>query len=186
MEEKTKQRVRIEQPGKESRQRRNGCLAAGAVLGILVGIMVALYGLPPILRAMYGEKVIDPGDERTVGGRTLSVSGFTVGRDELCLGIPGCPAESIQLSLRVTVEDPWSPDTDDFQIEIAGIDTWIGAIDPIDGVLETDLQFLPGETRTVILRFPLPLGFTAVETEPDSLHITTPRARLELSPELRR
>lgn len=187
MESGRRNRIRLEQPGDDDRKGRTGCIAMGAVLGVLAGVMVALYALPPILNSLYGEKAVAPGASRTVDGIEFRVISFTVGPDEHCEGLPACPPASIQLSMAVTAaaDEGWTPDPEDFLVEVDGVETWIEAIAPLEGVPATDLRWLPSQQRTVVVRFPLPLGSTAEAAEPVAIHVTTPRARLELDGSLR-
>jgi len=164
---------------------RAGCLALGAILGILAGIMVALYALPPILNAIYGEKVIKPGDTGEAGGHSFAVRSFAAGPDLLCEGLPGCPAASLQIRLAVTAGDAWTPVAEDFSVEFRRFRTWIEAMEPLPGRSETALAWDAGEKRTAVLRFPLPLGALPDDVEPVAVHIRDPRLRLELDGSIR-
>jgi len=177
-------RVRLDEAGE--RGGRTGCLAMGAVLGILAGVMVALYVLPPLLKSMYGEKVVRPGEARVVGGVTLQVVAYRAGADGYCVGVPGCPAESVQVHIRVLSTDRWEPRPDQLRVEFDGIRTWIEAMDPVPEVEDTALAFEAGVERIVVLRFPLPLGDSAADTRAVAVHVTTPRARLDIDETLRR
>lgn len=164
---------------------RAGCLALGAVLGILAGLMVALYVLPPILNAIYGEKAVRAGESGEGGGHTFTVRSFAAGSDSFCAGEPGCPAASVQLRLDVVAGSSWTPAADDFAIEFRGYRTWIEAMDPLPGHPETALAWKAGERRSTVLRFPLPLGAAPDDVEPVAVHIRGLRIRLELDESLR-
>ena len=64
-------RVVIEKP--DEKQDRTGCLAVGAILGIVVGIMVGMYALPPILKDIYGESTVEANTTFEGDGRSKPV-----------------------------------------------------------------------------------------------------------------
>lgn len=150
--------------------------------------MVALYVLPPVLKSLYGEKAVPPGASRTVDGRVFQVLEYHVGPDGYCPGTSGCPAESIQVQVKVMNERSagWEPRPAQFQLQVEGVRTWLEAMDPVPGKRETLLAFAPSEERVLVLRFPLPLGASPGSTRPVAVHVTTPRARLDLDETLRR
>jgi hypothetical protein len=54
-------RRRVEEPGPDTTGR-TGCIAVGAVLGIVAGALFTFFGLPPILHHFLGETHIGVGE----------------------------------------------------------------------------------------------------------------------------
>jgi hypothetical protein len=138
----------------------------GAVLGVIVGIMFALYGLPPILRSIYGEKSVADGATFEGDGRVI-----------LVVAVERIPEPDLFLvSLDITSNKTWEVGPDSFQLEISTQDDWIPAL-PADSRLETSFDFVLGEQRTLLLRFEAP---ARLDARPVELHITDPRVKFEL------
>ena len=160
-----RRRRRLDEPGRDGGNR-SGCLMLGAVLGVLVGIMFALYGLPPILRAIYGEETIAAGETYEGDGRVIRVvSVDRVTEPELYL-----------VTLAITSNKTWDVGRETFQLEISTQDEWIPAMEA-DGRAETSFDFVLGEPRELLLQFEAPLR---VDARPVELHVTDPRLAFEL------
>ena len=106
-------RVVIEKP--DEKQDRTGCLAVGAILGIVVGIMVGMYALPPILKDIYGESTVEANTTFEGDGRSIRVVGWEI-------------LSTDPLDVRVTVDirsnKTWDVSLDDWTLEVEGIDDW--------------------------------------------------------------
>lgn len=107
----------LEKP--EEKQDRTGCLAVGAILGIVVGIMVGMYALPPILKGIYGEKEVEVNSAYEGDGRTIRVVGWEI-------------LATDPLDVRVTVDirsnKTWDVSLDDWTLEVEGIEDWQKAV----------------------------------------------------------
>lgn len=163
--EPTPRRRRLETPGEDTGNRA-GCLFLGATLGIIVGIMFALYGLPPILRAIYGEEDVAADEAYEGDGRLIRV--LRVEREP--------DPERFVVSLDVTNNKTWDLAPEDFQLEITTEEDWIPALPPGDDP-DTSLDFTLGQQRTLVLVFEAP---TRVDARPVALHLADPRVRFDL------
>jgi hypothetical protein len=161
--ESPSRRRRLEQP--EEQGNRSGCLFLGAILGVIVGIMFALYGLPPILRAIYGE-------ESVAAGRTYDkdAKSLTVGSVERL-------DDAFVVTMAATTNKTWQLEPDGIKLEITTQDEWLELLPPDPARPDTSLDFVRGEARTLVLRFPAP---ARVDTRPVALHFADPRVRFEL------
>lgn len=161
-------RRRLEGARPEDKSGRSGCIITGAVLGVIVGLTFAFYGLPPILRSIYGEDVVSAGE--TYRGDAKVISVLVVEReDDLYL-----------VTLSVRSGKTFAPVPSDWQLEVATREEWIEALPPDADLPETSLDFELGRERTLLLRFPAPSRLDAV---PEALHLASPRVRFELETE---
>ncbi len=181
-------RVLLQDP-KEDTKGRGGCLALGGVLGVLFGIMFALYALPPILRHYYGEENVDVGEVYEDEGRTIRVTGVLVGLDPLTIGpnIAGAAGTADEDVVTVVVRTTGWP-TDEpregrYRLEIEGIEDWVNPLPPITGEMTSDPPLAAGE-QEVHLRFAIPPGLTAETVKPAELHLEDPLVKFVL-PEAR-
>lgn len=158
-------RRRLELPGEDERGNRSGCLMLGAVLGIIAGIMFALYGLPPILRAIYGEETVSAGEAYAKDAKLLVVESVERVDDVLVV------------TLMARSNKTWEPEADGIKLEVSTQDEWLELLPPEAGEPETSLEFALGEARTLVLRFPAP---ARIDARPIALHLADPRLRFEL------
>lgn len=145
-----------------------GCMAWGGVLGILVGIMVALYALPPILRSIYGPERVAYHQTYEADAKRATVSSVT--RD----------GDLFLVALDFRTNKTFAPTTSDWKLEISTQDEWAEALPPDSSLPETSLEFDLGRERTLLLRFRAPSN---PEAQPIALHLAEPRVRFALQPE---
>ncbi len=168
-------RRRLEQPSAE-KAKRSGCLTWGAVLGVLVGIMLGIYALPPILKHYYGEKVVAAGE--TYEGDDKAIRLVDIRVTEIPDSSPGEGLSFVVAHIVVRPDAEWEVRRDHFTLELDGVGDWVQAIalgDAADTVLT-----LPGgvETNLTVL-FPGPENESAPLT-PEALHLSEPRVKFEI------
>jgi hypothetical protein len=161
--EPAQRRRRLEEP--QERGNRSGCLFLGAILGIIVGIMFALYGLPPILRAIYGEDSVAAGSTYDQNAKTLTVE--SVERLE----------GQFVVTMAATTNKTWDLEPHGIKLEISTQDEWLELLPPDPSQPGTSLDFVLGQPRTLVLHFAAP---TRVDARPVALHFADPRVRFEL------
>ncbi len=173
-------RVLLEQPSPD-KQGRTGCIAAGAVIGVLVGLMVGLYALPPILRSIYGEEKIPAGAVYEGDGRTIAVVAASIPSEPLGEPSPGMVRSDVTVRLTITSNKTWDATLADWTLEVRGIENWLPA-----GSATTDDEpgFAPplGRTSTVDLHFVVerPIARAHEPLELEALHLANPRVRFAL------
>lgn len=167
-------RVLLQTEDAEAKKGRGGCLAMGAVLGIIFGIMVGLYALPPILKSIYGEKVVAVGEVYETEGRTIRVTEVTAGRDPL----EEATGDVITVVVRTTGWPTNEPRPGRYRLEVETVDDWVNPLgQPANAPPPADLA--PGE-QEVILRFPIPAGLTVETVRAPDLHLEDPLVKFEL------
>lgn len=139
----------------------------GAVLGVIVGASFAFYGLPPILRSIYGETKVAAGGAYTGDAKEVRIE-----RVEQQDGV-------VRVTLSARTNKTWAPRAGQFALELAGGGDWIEAEPPDEAEPATSLEFELGERRELVLVFRVPPGR---EGEPEALHLSTPRVRFALAP----
>ncbi|WP_322819484.1 hypothetical protein [Tepidiforma sp.] len=162
------------------RQGRTGCIAAGAIIGVLVGLMVGLYALPPILRSIYGETKVAAGQTFEGDGRIIAVEAVGIASEPLGQPSPGMQRHDVSLRLRITNNKTWDATLASWTLEVDGIENWIPAA---EATTNGSPGFDPplGQTSTVELHFIVQRP--ASETSPlrlEALHLATPRVRFAL------
>ena len=168
-----KVRRRIEEPGPDTRGR-TGCIAVGAVLGIVVGALFTFFGLPPIVHHFFGEPHVAVGETFEGDAKVIRVTGMSIGGPP-----PGTEVTSPRVayvSLTVRTNKSWSPAPSDFKLELSSGDR-VRANNPAKGVTDSALDFELGVERTLTLMFDLP---ARVELVPKYLHVSDPGVRFEL------
>ena len=172
-------RRRLQQPSAE-KERRSGCLITGAVLGVLVGIMVGLYALPPILRNIYGETRVAFGEVYRGDGKVISLDSAVRAPDPVGEPSPGMRREDFFVDLTIRSNKTWDPLVTDFTIEIEGVKDWIKAASATTN--DAPGLFLPlGEEVNVRLHFvvEVPAASTA-SLAAEAVHLSDPRLRFAL------
>ncbi len=129
--------------------------------------MFALYGLPPILRSIYGEKVVAAGETYEGDGRVIRVVSVERASDP----------ERYLVTLDVTTNKTWDLQPDDFNLEISTQKDWIPALPPDASDPDTSLDFTLGQERTLLLVFEAP---QRVDAKPERLHLEHPRLKFDL------
>jgi len=172
-------RRRIEQPT-EDQKKRSGCLIWGAVLGVLVGIMVGVYALPPILRHYYGETKVAADEFYRGAGKAIRVTQLGQASEPLGEAAAGMGREDFFVTISVVSDADWSPAATDFSIELAELENWSQAISAEVG--GTPLRSIPARQEThVDLHFivEFPIDETPSVT-PVALHLSDPRVRFAI------
>ena len=173
-------RRRIEQSSEE-KEKRSGCLMWGAVLGVLVGIMVGIYALPPILKHYYGEKVVAPGE--MYRSETLRIQLGVVRPLAESSGEAPAGIRRVEWVATVTVlaQEEWKADLTDFTLEFAELEDWQEAA-VASGDLPEGLVFKPAMEQTFDLSFIVELPEAeAVTLTPEALHLSDPRVKFEVA-----
>lgn len=156
-------RRRLEPPPDPSKEGRTGCMAWGAVLGVLVGIMLAIYALPPILKSIYGTEQVAAGEALEDGGLTLRATGVRE--------VESGPAGAVEVTLEGSSVEGWDDRGREWTLELSG-----GERLPVLRDSVTTLR-AAGEPAEFVLTFPrLPTQTAA----PLYLHLSSPRVRFDL------
>jgi len=142
-------------------------MAWGAVLGVIFGIMVGLYALPPILKSIYGVDQVALGETWEDGGRTMRVLSVTQ--------VDRAPAGATAVQIEVGVAERWQIDGEDFELELADGER----VDLVD-VPEGGFVFEPGSPTGTTLTF---ARLPGQEAEAAYLHLSSPRVRFDLLPD---
>lgn len=152
----------------------------GAVLGILVGIMVGLYGLPALLQSLYGERRVAAGEVYEGDGRVIAVEAVGFASEPLGDASPGMQRHDVSLRLVITSNKTWRATLADWTLEVYGIETWIPAA---SATTDGAPGFAPplGRTSTVVLNFIVerPAG-AGGQPRLVALHLGDPRVRFAL------
>lgn len=163
-------RVVLEKP--DEKQDRTGCLAVGAILGIVAGIMIGMYALPPILKGIYGEKEVAAGLRYEGDARTFQVVSTEVIPDE-----DGGPSRVIVL-MDVRSNRSWDATLADWTLEVEHLEDWQRAV---SATSNGEPGFIVPLAKDVHLEL-------IFEVEPpiegdmvlEAIHLANPRLRFEL------
>lgn len=169
--------VRRRVPGSQSDEPAGrGCLVAGAILGIAAGVILGLLALPPLLSSLFSGEPI-PFDQTYEGdGRVIAIVSMEHGPDVL-RGLPDGQTAGTAIRLAVTSRKSWEIEPRFFQLELFTGGRWIDAAAPVDTIPETSLHFEIGQTRELLLQFPIP---PKREGEPRYLHLSDPNIKFLL------
>lgn len=174
-------RRRIEQPT-EDQAKRSGCLLWGGVLGVLVGIMVGIYALPPILKHYYGETVVAPqefyrGEGKAI--RLVSVTSIPVSGGEVRAGMQ---REDFEVAVIGVVQEEWRPAITDWTLEFEELEEWQKATGLLDDTPD-GFVFRAGSENEYRIHFTVwyPEG-EAESLTPEALHLSDPRVKFEIAP----
>lgn len=162
----TVRRRRLDQPEEQSVGR--GCLVAGAVLGVIVGALVAFFGYPWVLRTFFAEEVVAPGGVFEGDAKVLRLLRYE--RDE--------ESRVLNVWLSVRTNKTWRPGPENFYLSVRGERHPVEALPPDPALPETTLEFQLGQERTLLLRFPLPNP----DAVPEAVRLAEPSIRFELPP----
>jgi hypothetical protein len=174
-------RRRIEPPSEETRKR-NGCLVWGAVLGVLAGIMVGVYVLPPVLRHYYGETHVAVDEFYSGDGKAIRVLSMGQASEPLGEAPAGTQRADFFASISVVSSESWTPSASDFSLQLKELSKWQQAEDAsVDGV---PLGTIPaGIETTVQLHFVIEVVTESAPSSltPSALHLSRPRVRFALA-----
>lgn len=173
-------RRRIEQPSEET-GKRNTVLLWGAVLGVIVGLMVGVYALPPILRHYYGETKVAADEFYSGDGKLIRLVNLGRASEPLGEAAAGMRREDFFAEITVVSRDQWAPAITDFSLEFTDVDDWVQATEAtVDG--ERLQAFSPGVETKVSLHFVVELpreGFPDLAAT--ALHLSDPRVRFAIA-----
>jgi hypothetical protein len=170
-------RRRIEQPT-EDQQKRSGCLIWGGMLGVLVGIMVGVYALPPILRHYYGEEKVAAGESYRGEGKVIRIGSIGQASDPLGEVAEGMRRFDFFVAVVAGSEREWRPKPTDFSLEFKELDDWQLAS---SGPSEESLLVPPGGESTLQLHFIVEVRRDdAAQLTPDALHLSNPPVRFDI------
>jgi hypothetical protein len=141
----------------------------GAALGVLAGVLIALFVVPPIFDRYFGIADVELGHSHETEAVTLAGASAGLSADD---------PTRFEILLDVTGNSGWCPTPADFRLELRG-NVSIGAprLDPAaDDCAATGA---PIDTPTLAVSFPAN-GRTADQLH--ILHITDPKVRFWLQP----
>jgi hypothetical protein len=151
------------------------------VLGVLAGIMVGVYALPPILKHYYGETVVGVNETYRAGGKSIILLDVSQASDPLGEAASGMRREDFFAHLEVHSNDPWQPKATDFTLEFKELDDWQKATEatvagqPLTTIIEHHETTI--EVHWVV-EFP-PDEVTSLTVE--AVHLSDPRVKFEVT-----
>lgn len=153
----------------------------GAVLGVLVGIMVGIYALPPILKHYYGEKVVAAGEAyEGSGGSRISAKSLGMASAPLGEAAAGMRRFDFFASVALTLSQNRTLTPELFTLEFEELEDWQRAA-TIDS--KPDVYVREFTETTIELHFIVEVPVTeAEELTPEALHLSDPRVKFELAP----
>ena len=161
MSEPPRRRVAIPSESRESSERRSFFRIA-AILGVLVGIPVGVFGLPALLNVFLDEPTIPPGGAWTDGGLILWVESWE---------IDDGPPRSVVVTLALRTTEGWTMNLDGVELELSKGDPIVLE------VLGEPLVLAAGEAK-------ISLPFILIEAEdgaePQAVRFRDPKVRFEL------
>ena len=121
---------------------RRGCLVTGAILGVLVGLIVGFFVVPPLINRYFTDNPIQSGQPYKAENAEITLHKISVG------------SEILEVELTIDAYSDWNPVHTDFTLKFPDDDVVVTAL-PVDpNVPLTNLTFLAGQSRTLLLRFP--------------------------------
>tara|TARA_B110000014_G_scaffold183601_1_gene132678 strand:+ start:1506 stop:1994 length:489 start_codon:yes stop_codon:yes gene_type:complete len=120
---------------------RRGCLVTGAILGVLAGFIVGLFVIPPLINRYFADNPIQPGQPYEAENAVITLQKVSV------------VGEILEVELIIDAFSDWKPVHTDFTIKFSDDEVFEAL--PVDPKVPlTELTFLAGESRTLLLRFP--------------------------------
>lgn len=151
-------------------------MTAGAVVGVLLGVVLGIFVLPGILDSFLAGDEIATGGTYSGDARVISVVDVRSG-DDVVLLEDGSTTEGTRIELNVLSRKTWLIEAVFFQLELDGRNEWVEALGAVEALPDSSFEFALGESRTLILQFEHEL----TDGEPISLHLSDPSIRMELS-----
>jgi hypothetical protein len=152
----------------------------GGVLGVLVGIMVGVYALPPILRHYYGEEKVAAGESYRGEGKVIRIDAIGQASDPLGEAAPGMRRFDFFVSVVILTEDEWRPPLTHFAAEFKEIEDWQEA-DLASSGDEQSILVLAREESEIELHFVVELPLDEAEQLTlEALHLSDPRVRFDI------
>ncbi len=163
MSEPPRRRVAIPTESRESSERRSFFRIA-AILGVLVGIPLGVFGLPALLNVFFDEPTIPLGGAYSEDGVVIWVESHEVGE--------GSP-RVVTVTLAVRTTEPWSLEPQEVELELSEGDPVA-----VEEVTAPDV-FEVGTQGRIVFRFTLPEADR--DAEPRAVRLAEPKARFELT-----
>ncbi len=158
MSEPPRRRVAIPSESRESSERRSFFRIA-AILGVLVGIPVGVFGLPALLNLFFDEPTIPPGGAWSEDGLTIWVESYYPGAE---------PSREAFVTLALRTPRGWTFEAEGVELELTQ-----GDAVPLDRVTTPE-----GEGGRLRLWFVL--ADADEDAELEALRLSDPRVRFEL------
>ncbi len=137
-------------------------------------VLVAFFVVPPVFDHYFGTADVELGHEHRAEGRALRVvEARRVAADGQ--EFPGV----FEVELVVTASRTWTPEADNFSLELTTGGDRLALLPPDPARPETSLAMPLGQERRLVLRF---AGTARRDTAPRILHVSDPRARFHLQP----
>jgi hypothetical protein len=152
---------------------RRGCIAVGALLGVVAGAVFALFGLPPIIHHYFGTASIAVGETYRGDGKNIRVESVALREAGLAPAQGSAPAWFVTLTLNPT--RPWETAYDNFELELED-GTRLTAT-PATGDVIAPLTFRAAETAGLPLRFDPPAGRAGIAKQ---LRMKSPSVRFDI------
>lgn len=160
-------------PAAERSSRRTAWWLGGA-LGIVVGVVVALFVVPPLMGRYFGTADVGLGDDFRRDGATLTFETF----EELATAAGG---RTITATLRLRATEEVAVGLADARLHLEG-----GAIIPAErppephgGAADAPVRLQPGADLRAVLTFVIPAG---LGTKPEYIELEAPRVRFHFEP----
>ncbi|MBI2767444.1 MAG: hypothetical protein HYX53_16235 [Chloroflexi bacterium] len=156
---------------------RRGCILLGALLGVAVGAVFALFGLPPIIHYYFGSANIEVGETYRGDGKNIRVE--SAGRREVGVvpkvGSATGTGQAWFVTLSLNPTRPWDTTYDNFELELED-GTRIGAL-PAGSDAVAPLAFRAANPVSLVLQF----GVAEAEQSPaKSLRTKDPSVRFDI------
>ena len=154
---------------------RRGCMLVGALLGVGIGALVALFVVPPLLNHYFGTADVELGKTYEGDAKRMTV------REVRTVPPPEGATSSgtLEVVMDVTTNKTWAPAPADFEVELSTGGERLALLPPDPSRPETSLTVTHAEPRTLVLRF---AASTRRDALPETLHVAEPRVRFHLQP----
>jgi hypothetical protein len=152
----------------------------GGVLGVLVGIMVGVYALPPILRHYYGEEKVAAGKKYEDSGTSISLVSLRQASDPLGEPAPGMRRFDFFASVAYVANNNISLSARAFSLEFEELEEWRVASSATSGG-EPLVSLREFTEATIELHFIVEVPRAdAEQITPRALHLSDPRVRFDI------
>jgi hypothetical protein len=121
---------------------RRGCLVTGAILGVLAGLIVGLFVVPPLVNHYFADNPIQPGQPYKAENAEITLQKVSMVR------------EIVEVELTIDAYSDWKPVHTDFTIKFPDDEVVVASLPADPTAPLTKLTFLAGQSRTLLLRFP--------------------------------
>ena len=147
------------------REERRSFFRYAAILGVIVGIPLGVFGLPALLNVFFDEPTVPFNGAYSEDGLTIWVESHEVDEG---------PPQAIAVTLALRTAEEWAFDPEGVELELSEGDNVALASFMAPDVFEA------GPPGTIVLRFGIE---GADEVEPRAVHLTDPKVRFALTEE---